>query len=127
MAKQIKNEKKKMNPVLWLLFAVIIPVMVVLSLLLIILNVAGVDVTGWAKDKASHVPVLSGFVSQDEESAAEEEEIGQLQERIAQKDAEIEQLNEEIRDMETTIERQRQDIIKLENRNEQKTEQIERA
>jgi flagellar motility protein MotE (MotC chaperone) len=122
MAKQIKNEQKKMNPLLWFLFAVIIPVMVAISILLIILNVAGVDVSGWTKDKVSSVPVLSSFVSEDEESNVGED-TDQIQARVAEKDEEIEQLNEEIRGLETTIERLNQDIIKLENRNEQNTEQ----
>ncbi|GAB3793966.1 MotE family protein [Virgibacillus kimchii] len=118
MAEKMKNRKKKMNPVLWLLFAVIIPAIVVIGILLVILNVAGVNVSGWAKGQAGNIPVLSTLVGGNEESAYDEES-GYLEERIAEKDAEIESLNKEIRELETTIERLNQDIVKLENRNEE--------
>jgi len=114
----MKKEKKKMNPFLWFLFAVIIPLAVVISILLIILNVAGVDVSGWTKDRVSSIPVLSSLVPEDEENTVEED-TEQVQTRVAEKDAEIDQLQEEIRGLETTIERLNQDIVKLENRNEQ--------
>jgi septal ring factor EnvC (AmiA/AmiB activator) len=117
MTKQIKSEKKKMNPLLWFLFAVITPVMVALCLLLIILNVAGVDVSGWAKDKAGSVPFLSGFVFEEELTIAENK--GQTQAKMEEKDAEIDRLLAEIRELETTVERLNQDIVRLENRNEQ--------
>ncbi|MFA1820673.1 MotE family protein [Virgibacillus oceani] len=117
----MKNEKKKMNPLLWFLFAVIIPVGIVISILFIILNVAGVDVSGWAKDRVSSVPVLSKLVSE-EETMTVEEDAQQTQARVAEKDAEIDQLQEEIRGLETTIENLNQDIVRLENRNEQNNE-----
>jgi len=117
MVKQMKNEKKKMNPFLWFIFAIIIPAAIVISLLLIILNVAGVDVSGWAKDRASSVPVLSSFIPENDELTIEEN-TEEKQEIIEEKDADIERLQGEIRDLESTIDRLNQDILRLENRNE---------
>lgn len=115
-----KNEKKKTNPLLWFFFAVVIPILASASIIFLILHIAGVDVTGWAKDKAGSVPVLSGFIT--EEGALQEgEDIKQIGARVAEKDEEIEQLKAEIRELEATIDSLNQDIVKLENRNEQHT------
>jgi len=110
-------KRKKMNPFLWFIFAIIIPAAIVISLLLIILNVAGVDVSGWAKDRASSVPVLSSFIPENDELTIEEN-TEEKQEIIEEKDADIERLQGEIRDLESTIDRLNQDILRLENRNE---------
>jgi flagellar motility protein MotE (MotC chaperone) len=118
MPGKLKTEKKKMNPFLRLLFAVIIPVMAAISILLIVLHLAGVDVTGWAEEQTGNIPVLSSFITDEEETKTDN---GQLQEKIAQKDEEIDLLNEEIRELEKTIERLNQDILKLEHRNEEDT------
>lgn len=57
MQKQLKKEKK-MNPVLWSLFAIIIPLFVLLAIVFVILSVSGVNMTDWAKEKGNQVPEI---------------------------------------------------------------------
>ncbi len=116
------NEKKKTNPILWFLFAIVLPVIIALSIIIIVLNVAGFNVFGWMKDTASHIPVVSSFVKTDEEISYEQE-IERLQVTIANKDDEIEKLTQTIDEMELTIEELEYKVIQLEH-SQQSEEQL---
>lgn len=109
-----KSKKKSMNPFLWIVFAIIIPLIIVSTLTVFILNMAGVDVTGWFKNTASNIPVVSNFITTEEEQAVEDE-IKKLTEMIEEKDLEITRLQTLSEDLETTISRLNQQILKLEN------------
>lgn len=109
-----KSKKKSMNPFLWIVFAIIIPLIIVSTLTVFILNMAGVDVTGWFKNTASNIPVVSNFITTEEEQAVEDE-IKKLTEMIEEKDLEIARLQTISEDLEMTISRLNQQILKLEN------------
>ncbi|GAB3067331.1 MotE family protein [Virgibacillus ainsalahensis] len=112
MAKQ-KSDDKKTNPVLWFLFAVLIPIIVTIMVAFIVAAVAGVNVIDWAKEKGNNIPVLSSFVT-----TAEEENLQQEEEEeavIADKDTEIHQLEQNVSDLESTIEQLEGEILRLEN------------
>jgi flagellar protein FlbB len=114
MAKQkLIDEKVKMNPFLWFLFAIVIPVIIAITLTIIVFAVAGVDVVGWAKNTGNNIPVLSSIITTDDE-ARELEKEKNVQARIETKDTEIEQLNQEKLSLEGTIEELEQKITKLE-------------
>ena len=114
MAKQkLLDEKEKMNPFLWFLFAIVIPAIIAITLTIIVFAVAGVDVVGWAKKTGNNIPVLSSIITTDDE-AREIEKEENVQERIETKDSEIEQLNQEKLNLEGTIEKLEQKITKLE-------------
>lgn len=123
MGKDVKTkaEKKKMNPILWFLFAIVIPVTVALTLTIIIFTVAGVNVIDWAKDKGNNIPVISSLITTPGEEK-EEQENERVQETVENKDAEIEQLQKERNELRTTIENLEQEIVKLENRNASRNE-----
>ncbi|MFD1037985.1 MotE family protein [Virgibacillus byunsanensis] len=114
MVNQTKPEKNKMNPLLWFFFAIVIPIIVVITLTIIIFSVAGVNVVDWAKNTGNNIPVISSWITTDEE-----EETIRIEEKmestIANKDNEIEQLNQEVRALEAATEQLEQEIIKLEN------------
>ena len=71
MAKENQTNKKKTNPVLWVLFAIIIPLIIVIILIGVVLGVAGFNVIDWAKEKGSDIPVVSSFVSTEEDTNIE--------------------------------------------------------
>ncbi|WP_026906121.1 MotE family protein [Paucisalibacillus globulus] len=114
MAKQkLIEEKEKMNPFLWFLFAIVIPVIIAITLTIIVFAVAGVDVVDWAKKTGNNIPVLSSVITTDDE-ARELEKEDNVQVSIETKDTEIEQLNQEKLSLEGTIEKLEQKITKLE-------------
>lgn len=115
MVKHTKSENKRMNPVLWFLFAIIIPLIVLITLIIFILSIAGFNVMDWAKDKANDIPVVSSILKEDEEQPAAHGNEKQLQAKITSMDAEIEALNQNVEDKESTIEQLKHDLAKLEN------------
>lgn len=125
MAKKINTEKKKMNPILWFLFAIVIPISITIALVTIILMVAGVDVTGWLKDKGKDIPVISSFVDTEEEdnTAVADEH---MKSTLDKKNAEIDELKKELQDKEAIIEKQEQDIVKLKNK-QKSAEEVEKG
>lgn len=109
-----ESNKKSINPFLWFVFAIVIPLLIVSSLTILILSIAGVNVTGWAKDTANKVPILSTFVKTEEEETVEE--IKQLMnEKIHEKELEIARLQSLNEENEAIISRLNQDILKLKN------------
>ena len=116
MAKQTKNKNEKMNPFLWFLIVIIIPILFALILAYIVFSMAGVNVTNWMKDKASTVPVVSSLITTDEEKNSEQRNE-KFKTALDNKDAEIESLTQEIMDLEGTIEKLERDLLKSEKRN----------
>lgn len=109
MAETKQTEKKKMNPILWFLFAIVIPVSIVLVIIFVILSLAGFNVLDWTREKGSELPVVSNFVSSPEEVAIEEE-ISRLEEELEMKDEKIEQLELTIDELEDEIVHLEQEI-----------------
>ncbi|MFD1360340.1 MotE family protein [Lentibacillus salinarum] len=114
MAQKTEHEKKKINPLLWFLFAIVIPAIVAITLVVIILMITGVDVVGWAKEKGNDIPVLAEVVTNDEEKNSQRTE-DKWRETIAGKDEEIASLNQEVSALESTNKQMEQEIAKLEN------------
>lgn len=119
-----KEKRKKMNPLLWFLFAIIIPVSIVLVLVLIILNIAGYDTFNWLKEKGNNVPIVSDMITTDDELEKETTEQ-RYQEMIEEKDQEIEALTQEVSDQETIIQDLEREIIKLENSQDPIEQEVE--
>lgn len=117
------TKKKKRNPILWFLFAVVIPLIVIITLAVIIMGVAGFNVMDWTKQQASTIPILSNLVASDEEIPKQDDSRAQA--IVNEKEEEITRLNETIRELEATINEQNQDIIRLENSLEDALEEEE--
>lgn len=116
-----------MNPILWFLFAIIIPIIIAVSLTIVVLSAAGINVMGWMKETGSNIPVVSSFIKTDEQIKSEELEA-KLEATIATQKEEIEQLTQSIDNLEATIEQLERENIKLEKQNqseEKKLEEIE--
>ncbi|WP_339227710.1 hypothetical protein NSQ77_19360 [Oceanobacillus sp. FSL K6-2867] len=106
-------KKKKKNPILRLLFAVVIPLIIIVAIVVTIMEVAGFNVMDWTKHQASTIPVISNLVAS--EKAAPVQNDSHEQAIVDEKDGEITSLNETIRELEATINEQKQDIVRLEN------------
>ncbi len=113
MAKMEQKEKKKMNPLLWTLFAIIIPLIIVIVIISIILGIAGFNIIDWTKEKGSEIPIVSHFISTEEERDAAQE-IERITTALKNRDEEIEQLNLQIDDLEANITDLEQEILRKE-------------
>jgi flagellar motility protein MotE (MotC chaperone) len=102
MSESVQNDKKKINPILWILFAVIIPLIIVIVIIGIILGVAGFNVIDWAKEQGSEIPIVSNFITSEEETETEML-VERMTETLSGKDEEIDQLNVEISNLETHV------------------------
>ncbi|MGP4065423.1 MotE family protein [Oceanobacillus sp. M65] len=118
MEKDLKTEKKKMNPFLWFLFAIVIPLLIAVVIAVIAFSMAGVNVMDWVKEKGSNIPVVSSLIESPEGESVEQTS-DQTSEQLAAKNEQIEQLNQQVQDMETTIDRLEEEAVILENRNKQ--------
>ena|SRR5690625_94612 len=112
-----EETKSKRNPLLLFLFAIVIPVILVLGLLIAILSISGIDVIGWTKDKGENIPVVSSFVQSKEEKKIESE-LTEANNKIKHQREEISDLQKEITSLEDVIEDLEMDITRLENRTE---------
>lgn len=114
MSKFVKKDKKnKMNPLLWFLVAIVIPIFFALILAYVIFSIAGVNVSGWIKDKTADMPVVSSMLLSEEEQDLKRRNE-KLKTSVEDKDKEIEQLNQSIEDLEETIDGLEKEMLKLE-------------
>ncbi|WP_217585605.1 MotE family protein [Lentibacillus saliphilus] len=108
---QTKNNiNKQKSPWIWILFIVIIPTCVAVALSIIVLQYAGVNMSEWAKEKAEQIPIVSSYVSTEEEAESEPVDEAMWKKRLANKNEEIDQLNNEIRELEHAIAGLEQDV-----------------
>ncbi|HLS22788.1 MAG TPA: hypothetical protein VK037_02610 [Pseudogracilibacillus sp.] len=115
MAKEkLGKEKKKLNPFLQILFAVILPLLVATILAIAVLMFLGVDVTGWTEEKLAKTPIISSFVKTADEKELTEK-LEQAQETIKSQDELIEDLEAQIELLEAEIDDLEIDLAKLEN------------
>lgn len=71
----MNQQNKKTNPILWFLFAIVIPLIVMIILVYTVLLLAGVNVNDWLKNTGKKIPVVSSMITTEEEkSYAELEE-----------------------------------------------------
>lgn len=115
MAK-VKKEKK-MNPIVLFLFAIVIPGIIAIVIAIVALSFVGIDALAWAKEKGSNIPVVSNFISTDEDKDLEEK-LMKANETI---EAQSEQINDLTRDnesLESMIDDLEMDMKRLENRQE---------
>lgn len=106
-------EEKKKNPILWFVFAIIIPFILALVIVTVGLSFAGINVGGWVKDKAGNIPIVSSVIKTDNEKqlalelASKNEEIDELYNRIEDYRREIDSMESIIHDLEIDIEKAR--------------------
>lgn len=118
MANHDQEEKTKMNPILWFFFAIVIPIIVAITITFIVLTIAGVDASGWMKDKAAKLPLVSSLVSDSDkkENAANEKSDLQIQESLDAKNKQIDDLKAQISELEGTVDDLEQQVVKEKNK-----------
>src|SRR5690625_2643025 len=107
------QQNKKTNPILWFLFAIVIPMVVMLVLIYTVLLLAGVDVNSWLKNTGKKVPVISAMITTDEEKSYQEleEKFNELKD---EHDTTTNSYLTEIESYKSTIEQLENEIDKLE-------------
>ncbi|RKQ37486.1 MotE family protein [Oceanobacillus halophilus] len=123
MTEKIKDRKKKSNPFLWFLFAIAIPMAIVVSLVMIILNVAGFDIVDWAAQKGKNIPVVANVLTDEGETVEVEDMERRLQETIETKNMEIDQLSQNVSELESVIRDLEQEILVLEQNEQSASEE----
>lgn len=109
---EIHNNKKP-NPIIWFFFAIVIPLIVAIIITFVILSIAGINVSEWAKKTGSNIPIVSSFIQTDEEKDLEELKQS-FEEKIEAKDAKITELEGIVHEHISTIEKLEGDALKLE-------------
>ncbi|MBM7540573.1 MotE family protein [Amphibacillus cookii] len=126
-----KKEKKKTNVLQWL-FLILVPLVLAIVILFIVLSMLGMDPIGKTKAFANSIPVVSNWVTTDEEAEIErkqrqyeskieslEEEITAMESDLSSKNSEIDHLNQEIvrltAQIEDSIEEDGEDETEVEN------------
>lgn len=124
MVNKNKETKKTRNPILLFLFAVVIPLVVVIGVALLTLPFFGVDLGGWAKK--SNIPVISSIATSKEDKQFENK-LEKANETIETQRVDINELNKEIESLEGIIDDLEMDIKRLENRTDSKADEAESA
>lgn len=104
-----------MNPFLWFLFAIVFPILIAGTLMIIVLSAAGFPVTDWMKKTGSNIPVVSTFIKTDEEKGYEIT-IERLNKTIDKQKDEIEQLQQMVEDLTFMVSQLEDENLKLENK-----------
>ncbi|MFC2950107.1 MotE family protein [Virgibacillus sediminis] len=120
-----KQGTKRQHPILTFFFVVVVPLAVLTVIGLGIAAAAGVDVTGWIKEKAGRVAGTPQLEEKTETPTPADQQ--QMDSVIADKDEEIEQLNEEISGLEFDLAQLKQEILQLEKNQERQPSQNEEA
>lgn len=110
-----KSDQKKMNPILWIIFAIILPLIIVSVIAVFVLSFTSFDVIDWAKKKGNNVPIISSFIKSDEENELLSK-LERAEDMLETQKEEIAELNLELQGMESINLQQEQEIIKLENK-----------
>lgn len=110
------TKEKRKSPILFIIFAIIIPLMLTVGIVYIGLTLVGIDV----KDKLADVPVVSSFIKSNEVEQLEKT-IKKQEDLIASKDEEINDLSKEVESLRAIADDLELDLKKKE-KSEQKNE-----
>lgn len=114
MAKTLNQERKKMKPLVMIVFGVIVPIIVIITIVSIILNILDIDAVGWAKEKGNNIPIISNFITTEEEMDFQRMEE-HYQQTIQAKDEKIEMLELDIENLKAQIDDLERVLLKAEN------------
>lgn len=100
------EEKQGYSTFQWIIFVIFIPLLFAMTIGLIVMTIAGINIFEKTKELAGNVPYVSEWVSTDvkEDEKKDEEKIVELQAEIKNKEAQIESLQGKLTDSEIEIE-----------------------
>lgn len=90
----------------WVLFIVVIPLLFALTIGLVVMTIAGVNVFEKTKEVASNIPYVSDWVSTTEQDGkTDSEKVVELQAEIKNKEAKIDQLTGDLESSKAEVEK----------------------
>ncbi len=103
----------------WVLFVIVIPILFTITLALVLLTIAGVNVFEYSKVITQNTPILSSYVSSDENAVVENREsvelqISSLEDTIQEKEEQIAELEKNLKEKETEINSLQEELLFLE-------------
>ncbi|OLN22787.1 hypothetical protein BTO30_07625 [Domibacillus antri] len=100
------EEKKGHSTFQWIVFVVFIPLLFALTIALIVMTIAGVNVFEKTKEVAANIPYVSEWVDtgSGQDGKSDSEKVVELQAEIKNKEAEIDSLQGKLTDSEKKIE-----------------------
>lgn len=100
-----QEEKQGYSRIQWFLFVVIIPLLFALTVALIVMTIAGVNVFDKTKEVTANIPYVSEWInSAEQDGKSDSEQVAELQAEIKNKEAEIGQLSNDLEGSEAEIE-----------------------
>ncbi|MEM1503316.1 hypothetical protein RG959_07825 [Domibacillus sp. 8LH] len=97
--------KNSYNPFQWLLFIVVIPLLFALTVGLVVMTIAGVNVFEKTKEVAANIPYVSEWTGATEQDGkTDSEKVVELQGEIKNKQAKIDQLSDDLESSKAEIE-----------------------
>lgn len=100
-----QEEKQGYSRIQWFLFVVIIPLLFALTVALIVMTIAGVNVFDKTKEVTANIPYVSEWTnSAEQDGKSDSEQVAELQAEIKNKEAEIGQLSNDLEGAEAEIE-----------------------
>jgi flagellar protein FlbB len=118
MSTRIKEEKKAANKLQWFFFVIVIPIIFSITLLLVILTIAGVDISKMAEKFGSNIPIISAFMDDDKESEKKDDpnkQIANLKKTMKDYEEQIAGLEADLKGKEQEIKKKQQQIEQLTN------------
>lgn len=113
------KEKKKLNPILWFLFAIVFPLIIVLTLTIFILSLANISVLDWVAEKGSNVPVISSVVKTKDEKLTEEK-LAESKTKVTEQKEQLSSLTAEV----TSLKLSNEELTALLVREKEKFEKL---
>ncbi|OES43611.1 MotE family protein [Domibacillus iocasae] len=99
------EDKKEYNTFQWILFVAVIPLLFALTIALVVMTIAGVNVFEKTKEIAANLPYVSEWIAPAEQDGKlDSEKVVELQAEIKNKEAEIEQLSGDLESSKAEIE-----------------------
>lgn len=122
-----ENDKQDYGKIQWFFFVVLIPILFTITLVVVILSVAGFDVIGKSKTVLQKVPVIENLFKEEqtetsdtlEQTALQEEENEKLNQTIEEQTTMISTLEKDVTLKEKEIQKLNQDISSLEKQLEE--------
>jgi flagellar protein FlbB len=102
-----EEEKQGYSTFQWIIFVVFIPLLFAMTIALIVMTIAGVNIFEKTKEVAGTIPYVSEWIGTDDikqDGKKDEEKVVELQADIKNKEAEIGSLQGKLTDSETKIE-----------------------
>lgn len=105
------SESKVYSKFQWFLFVIVIPTLFTITLALVLLTIAGVNVFEYAKVIGQNTPIISKYVPKEADPVVEKKE--NLEHQISSLEGKIQEKDEKIADLEKKLEGQRIEISYL--------------